>query len=64
MATKLFLQHRETGSRFEIRQRFEKDGVTYVVLKGETAEFTEVFDRDKFKALGYDLTKADVADSA
>jgi hypothetical protein len=55
MATKMVFVHTQTGREYElVRQR--RDGNTlYVTLKGDLAEFEEVFDKELFKKRGYVL---------
>ncbi len=48
-----FLVHRETKREFQVvRVDKEKGEIT---LKGPNTEFTEPFDKERFKANGYDL---------
>lgn len=49
----LYIENRKTGRRYTV-VNFDKEAGT-VTLKGERAEFTEKFDKQLFKDLGYDL---------
>lgn len=54
---KLFFRNEKTGKRYRV-VRMNKDEGT-VVLRGEHAEFTENYDKDRFKQMGYILEKED-----
>lgn len=51
--TDTYFRNTRTGLRYKII-RFDKDK-NEVVLKGEYAEFTEKYDRERFKKMGYEL---------
>ncbi len=51
----LFFKNTRTGKRYEI-VRLDKDAGT-VTLKGQHAEFTEKYDKEKFQQMGYTLEK-------
>lgn len=52
---KLYFRNEKTGKRYAIVS-MDKDTNT-VVLRGEHAEFTEKYDKERFKKLGYILEK-------
>lgn len=56
----LYFRNEKTGKRYKV-VRMDKDAGT-IVLRGEHAEFTEQYDKDRFKKLGYVLEK-EVADA-
>jgi len=57
----LYFKNTKTGRRYKvIRIDKEKGEIT---LKGEYSEFTEPYDRDRFKRLGYVLEKVDVEET-
>jgi len=49
--SKTFLVNDETGKKYEV-VKFDKAEGT-ITLKGERSTFTEPFDKEKFKAMGY-----------
>lgn len=54
---KLYFRNVKTGKQYEIvRMDKEKNEVT---LRGETAEFVEPYDKERFKELGYVLERVD-----
>lgn len=54
---KVYFKHDGTGKKFEvIRMSADKKTIT---LKGEAAEFTEPYDKERFKKMGYTLCKED-----
>lgn len=53
--TKNYFVNQRTGKRYEIVS-FNGDEGT-VTLRGEMAEFTEDFDKEKFKSMGYTLER-------
>lgn len=53
----MFLEHTQTGRRYEIVGVSEDK--TKITLKGEHGTFEEDYDKDKFKQLGYKLVRAD-----
>lgn len=53
--TKNFFVNQRTGKRYEIVS-FDQEAGT-VTMRGEMAEFTEDFDKEKFKAMGYTLER-------
>lgn len=57
---KLFFRNEKTGKRYRI-VRMNKDEGT-VVLRGEHAEFTETYDKGRFKQMGYVLEKEEPED--
>jgi len=59
--TKLYLENKQTRRRYLI-VRLNKD-TGKVTLRGEHAEFEEVYDKDRFKAMGYTLVKEESADA-
>jgi ribosomal protein L15E len=60
MATKSFFVNKASGKKFEvINVDAEKGEIT---LKGEYAQFTEPFSRERFKALGYRPVVEEVPD--
>lgn len=52
---KLFFEHEKTKKRFEIVRFNEADKT--VTLKGPTSEFTDDYDKELYKKLGYKLVK-------
>lgn len=54
---KLYFRNTKTGKRYEI-VRLDKEAGE-VVLKGEYAEFTEKYDKERFKRMGYELVKSE-----
>lgn len=54
---KLFFVNKETGRRYEIVKLDKEAGE--VTLRGEMAVFTESYDKDKFKELGYTLERVE-----
>jgi hypothetical protein len=62
MAVKQFFKSEHTGVEFEV---VSYDAETnQITLKGPLGEFTETYDKDKFKELGYKGVKRDVPDDA
>jgi hypothetical protein len=55
--TTLYLVHAATKRRYEVVQ-VDKE-TKKIRLKGEHAEFDEVYDPPKFKALGYTIEKVE-----
>lgn len=53
--TKLFFKNEKTGKRFEIIN-LDK-AANQITLRGETTTFTEKYDKEWFKSLGYTLEK-------
>ena len=53
--TKIYLKNDKTGARYEIVRMDKTKTPPEVVLKGENSEveFTEPFDREKLKRMGY-----------
>lgn len=51
----LFFRHTRTGKRYRVLRKYTQDDVTYVELKGELGTFSEKFDKERFKQLGYTL---------
>ena len=60
MAETLYFEHKATGKRFKIIEFDEATGK--VKLKGTNSTFTEVFDKDLFKKMGYTLLRVNEAD--
>jgi hypothetical protein len=58
MVTKMYLRNTHTGTEFEVVGFDRATGE--ITLKGEFAPFTEKFDKERFKALGYEQVKKDV----
>lgn len=56
---KVFFENKATGKRFEVLSQ-NTDGT--ITLKGEFGTFTEPYDKEKFKALGYKLVKEEVTE--
>lgn len=55
MAETLYFRHLKTGKRYRI---ISLDPATRkIVLEGEMATFTETYDRERFKQMGYQLEK-------
>lgn len=52
---KLYFRNVKTGKRYAV-VRIDKTANT-VTLKGEMAEFTEPYDKERFKRMGYVLEK-------
>ena len=55
--TQLYFENERTGKRYDI-VKFDKEAGE-VRLKGQHAEFTEKFDKDKFLRMGYVLRQGD-----
>lgn len=58
---KLYLKNVETGKRYEIVKRDAEAGT--ITLRGETAEFTEAYNKDRITKLGYVLEKVEDDDA-
>ncbi len=54
---KLYFESTKTGKRYEV-VRFDK-AAGEVVLKGEHAQFTEKFSKERFTAMGYKPVQVD-----
>ncbi|MDQ3023441.1 MAG: hypothetical protein M3R04_03495 [bacterium] len=52
----LWFENERTGKRYKIVEFNKRKGT--VKLKGEHAEFTEKYDKDKFQSMGYALKQA------
>jgi len=52
----MYLEHAATKRRYQIVGVSEDK--TKITLKGEHGTFTEDYDKDKFKRLGYNLVRA------
>jgi hypothetical protein len=52
---KVYFRNTRTGKRFEV-VRIDK-AAGQIVLKGEYAEFTEPYDKARFKEMGYELER-------
>jgi len=59
MAETLYFEHTKTKKRFKIVEWDEDTG--RVKIKGPTSTFTEVFNKDLFKKMGYTLRQVDEA---
>lgn len=60
--TELYFKNTKTGRRYKvIRIDKEKGEIT---LKGEYSEFTEPYDKERFKRLGYVLEKIEETEDA
>ena len=55
--TELYFVNKNTGKRFKVVRLSKETGE--IVLKGEYAEFTEQYDKDRFLKMGYTLEKVD-----
>jgi hypothetical protein len=55
-----FFINTETQRRYEVVKLDKAAGT--ITLKGELAEFTESYDKDKFKELGYTLIREEEAE--
>ena len=54
---KIFFENTKTGKRYElVGMAADRSTVT---LKGEYSEFTEPYDKERFKKLGYRLVNVD-----
>jgi glutamine amidotransferase-like uncharacterized protein len=51
----LYFRNEKTGKKYQVVS-MDKDAGT-ILLRGEHAEFTEKYDKDRFKKLGYVLEK-------
>lgn len=47
------LEHTVTGRVYPINEVLEENGVTTLVIQGEHGPFTEPYDVDRFKEMGY-----------
>lgn len=57
MPRRIFLVHKDTGSRFEVvKLDKEKNEIT---LKGEISTIVEPYDKERLKQLGYNLVQED-----
>jgi hypothetical protein len=56
----LYLKNEKTGKRFKI-VKLDKQ-TNKVTLRGQYADFVEVFDTERFKKLGYTLEKVGAPD--
>lgn len=61
MPVELYLYNPKTKARFKV-VKYDK-ATNKVTLRGQYAEFVEVFDRAKFIKRGYTLERKDVPDS-
>lgn len=53
----LYFRNTRTGLRYKV-VRLDKS-TNEIVLKGEYAEFTETYDKERFKKMGYILEKGE-----
>lgn len=51
----LFFRNVKTGRKYKVLRIDKEKGE--ITLKGEYSEFTEPYDKDRFKRLGYELVK-------
>lgn len=59
--TKVFFKNEKTGKKYEV-VKLDKEN-SQVTLRGEYAEFTEPYDKERFKKLGYVLVKEEEPDA-
>lgn len=59
---KYYYIHTRTGRKFEIINVDLEAGT--ITLKGETSEFVETFDKERFKELGYRRAVEEVEEEA
>ena len=65
MPTELVFVNKTTGREYRvISLTRQDDGTQSVVLKGPTSQWTEPYDAEKFRKLGYRLEKREVVDEA
>jgi hypothetical protein len=57
MTTKVYFRNTKTGRRFEVVG--VSPDKTEITLKGEYGKFTEPYDKERFKKIGYVLEKGD-----
>lgn len=62
MTQKLFFESVKTGKRYEVVAIAEDKST--ITLRGELAQFTEPYDKERFIQLGYKLVKVEVEDDA
>lgn len=58
---KLYFRNQKTNKRYEVVRMDKAEGV--VVLRGAHAEFTEPYDKENFKRMGYILEKEETEDA-
>lgn len=58
--TELYFVNERTGKRYKVVRMLKETGE--IVLKGEYAEFTEKYDKDRFSNMGYSLEKVDAVE--
>ena len=52
----LYFKNVHTGARYRVLRQFtDGEGIKRVELQGQTATFTEPFDKERFKRMGYTL---------
>lgn len=51
----LYFRNQHTGKRYRIISLDKENGT--IILRGEHAEFTEKYDKARFKAMGYVLER-------
>jgi len=64
MATKLFFENKDTHKRYEVLSIDNSTKPPILLLKGEVAKFTQVYDKSLFERLGYALEKVEVEEPA
>lgn len=53
---RLYFKNEKTGARYQVIRRFkDADGKDQVELQGKLASFTEPYDKERFKRMGYTL---------
>ena len=57
---KLYFRNVKTGKLYEVVKMDKAAGT--VTLKGEIATFTEPYDKDRFKRMGYKLEQGDAVE--
>lgn len=55
--TNLYFKNRHTGKKYKVIKLDKEAGV--VILKGAHGEFSEPYDKKRFKQMGYTLEKED-----
>lgn len=58
---KIYFRNEKTGKRYRVVRMNKAEGT--VVLRGDHAEFTETYDKEKFKRMGYVLETEEVEDA-
>jgi hypothetical protein len=60
MSLTLYFENNKTGKKFRVVSIDKEQGT--ITLKGDHAEFTEAYDKDRFKSMGYQLKRKDEDD--